>query len=124
MPGMSTALNLKADKPGDYPGVAANISGKGFADMKFTVHALPPQAYQEWLGVMHRLPKHLTAAEYANLTKPGVITQPTEAKNGYSSVQPYLYDTIVMKYMTPDATPIIEGNQQKLLTTSGAGASR
>jgi cytochrome o ubiquinol oxidase subunit II len=101
MPGMTTQLNLQADKAGDYHGVAANISGKGFADMTFTVHALPPEVYGDWLHVMHRLPQHLTAAAYDQLAKPSVVTQPNELRNGYSGVDPNLYDTIVMKYMMP-----------------------
>ncbi|HSX43259.1 MAG TPA: COX aromatic rich motif-containing protein [Candidatus Saccharimonadales bacterium] len=123
MPGMSTHLNLVADKAGDYSGVAANISGKGFADMKFTVHALPPEAYGDWLRAMHHVPQHLTTAEYNKLTKPGVITQPTEAKHGYSSVQPYLYDTIMMKYMTPDVTSVNQTSQQKLIVPTHTGDS-
>ena len=35
MPGMTTHLNLLADKPGEYPGISANFSGDGFADMHF-----------------------------------------------------------------------------------------
>lgn len=101
MPGMVTKLNLQADKPGDFNGVSANIGGKGFADMKFTVHALPANVYDDWLQVMHRLPKQLTAAEYTKLAKPSVVTQPTERDNGYSSVEPGLYDTIVTNYMMP-----------------------
>ncbi|HSX16059.1 MAG TPA: COX aromatic rich motif-containing protein [Candidatus Saccharimonadales bacterium] len=101
MPGMVTRLNLQADKLGDYRGVSANIGGKGFADMKFTVHVLPAEIYGYWLDIMHRLPQHLTAAEYAKLSKPSVITEPTEFKNGYSSVEPNLYDNIVMKSMMP-----------------------
>lgn len=102
MPGMVTKLNLVADKAGDYNGVAANISGKGFADMKFTVHALPPEIYGHWVDIMHHIPKnHLTAAEYAKLAKPGVITNTSERDSGYSTIDPNLYDTIVMKYMMP-----------------------
>ena len=101
MPGMTTKLNLVADKAGDYRGVSANIGGKGFADMHFMVHALPPDVYDIWLGVMHRLPNHLTADEYAKLTKPGVVLNPTERSNAYSSVEPGLYDKIVMNYMMP-----------------------
>lgn len=113
MPGMTTKLNLVADKPGNYSGVAANISGKGFADMTFTVHALPAPVYNDWLQVMHRLPKHLTSQEYARLSAPSVVTQPTEHDNGYSAVEPGLYDTITMKYMMPmgGSNMKMEGNE-------------
>ncbi len=41
MPGMTTRLNLQADKPGDYEGLSSHFSGDGFPGMKFAVHALP-----------------------------------------------------------------------------------
>jgi cytochrome o ubiquinol oxidase subunit 2 len=104
MPGMTTQLNLEASKAGDYHGVAANISGKGFADMTFTVHAMPPEIYDDWLQNMHRVPQHLTDLTYNQLAIPGTLT-PADLGIGkqytYSSVQPGLYDTIVMKYMMP-----------------------
>src|SRR5208282_2731073 len=34
MPGMTTHLNLLADRPGEFPGISANFSGDGFADMR------------------------------------------------------------------------------------------
>src|SRR5437868_5832947 len=40
MAGMEAHLNLLADKPGEYPGISANYSGDGFADMRFTVNAV------------------------------------------------------------------------------------
>jgi cytochrome o ubiquinol oxidase subunit II len=33
MPGMTTRLNLLAERAGDYPGLSANFSGDGFSDM-------------------------------------------------------------------------------------------
>src|ERR1700724_14477 len=36
MSGMATRLWLQADHPGTYPGLSANFSGDGFADMRFT----------------------------------------------------------------------------------------
>src|SRR5207237_9469408 len=41
MPGMTTHLNLLADRRGEFPGISANFSGSGFADMRFTVKAVP-----------------------------------------------------------------------------------
>src|SRR6202166_3425717 len=37
MSGMTTRLQLQADHPGTYPGLSANYSGAGFADMRFAV---------------------------------------------------------------------------------------
>ncbi|MDS1028810.1 ubiquinol oxidase subunit II, partial [Burkholderia pseudomallei] len=35
MAGMQTRLHLIADEPGDFAGISANYSGRGFSDMKF-----------------------------------------------------------------------------------------
>jgi len=97
MPGMSTHLNLVADKPGDFKGSAANISGKGFADMTFKVHAVNDADFDKWMGKAQLSGHLLTQPEYSNLSRPGTV------KNSeyYSTVDRGLYDTIVMKYMMP-----------------------
>lgn len=100
MPGMSTSLHLKADKTGAYPGVAANISGKGFAGMKFTIKAMPSQQYAAWLGKVRQSPSVLTGSAYARLARPSQNNKPSY----YKSVQSNLYDTIVYNYMTPSKT--------------------
>jgi cytochrome o ubiquinol oxidase subunit 2 len=50
MNGMADNLNLQADKPGDYPGLSAMISGDGFADMHFDLHAMAPDQYAAWIA--------------------------------------------------------------------------
>ena len=45
MSGMATHLWLQADHPGTYPGLSANFSGEGFADMHFTVDAVPAEQF-------------------------------------------------------------------------------
>ena len=49
MSGMATHLQLLADHPGTYPGLSANFSGDGFADMRFTVDAVPPEQFAQWV---------------------------------------------------------------------------
>src|SRR5438270_4619147 len=41
MAGMTTHLNLLADRPGEYRGLSANFSGDGFSDMQFIAKAVP-----------------------------------------------------------------------------------
>ena len=41
MGGMTTHLNLLADKPGEYRGFSANYSGDGFSEMRFVVKSVP-----------------------------------------------------------------------------------
>src|SRR5258705_9064390 len=45
MAGMMTRLHLQADHPGTYPGLSANYSGAGFADMRFNVDAVPVENF-------------------------------------------------------------------------------
>ena len=54
MPGMTTQLNLLADRPGDYPGLSANFSGDGFSDMRFLVHAVPGCRVRQLAGAHAR----------------------------------------------------------------------
>ncbi|MGA8412725.1 MAG: ubiquinol oxidase subunit II, partial [Xanthobacteraceae bacterium] len=49
MSGMVTRLQLQADHPGSYPGLSANFSGEGFADMRFTVDAVPAAQFAQWV---------------------------------------------------------------------------
>jgi cytochrome o ubiquinol oxidase subunit II len=97
MPGMATHLNLLADKTGNYEGVAANISGKGFAGMKFTTKVVSDDDYAAWLRNAKKAPRKLTASTYAALAKPSENNKPMR----YSSVDSSLYDTIMMNYMMP-----------------------
>lgn len=97
MPGMTTHLNLQADKAGSFKGVAANISGKGFAGMKFTLKALPPAEYNTWFTHAHAASKGLNNSTYAALSQPSENNKPAY----YKSVDSNLYTTVVMKYMMP-----------------------
>jgi cytochrome o ubiquinol oxidase subunit 2 len=49
MSGMATRLHLQADHPGTYPGLSAMFSRDGFADMRFTVDAVPNDRFAKWV---------------------------------------------------------------------------
>jgi len=100
MPGMNTHLNLEAGKAGNYRGVAANISGKGFAGMDFTVKAVSKTDFTKWTQTAKHAIDKLTPASYTQLAHPSQNVRPSY----YSAVDPALYDTIVMKYMMPSGT--------------------
>src|SRR6266478_1273503 len=76
MSGMETHLNLLADKPGEYPGISANYSGDGFADMRFTVNAVLPGDFDKWIAQAHGAGSSLDAAGYAALAKPSKAVPP------------------------------------------------
>ncbi len=105
MSGMSTRLHLTASQPGDYRGSSANISGEGFSGMVFTAHATPQADFDKWVADTQKSSQKLTLNIYNELAKPSKDVKPT----AYSFPAAYdgLYDTVVMKYMTPQKS---EGN--------------
>ena len=96
MSGMSTKLHLMADKEGTYKGSSANISGEGFAKMKFATIASSQSDFDAWVKKAQISATSLNQSSYDELAKPkaGAVTY-------YSLSTPNLYDTIVMKYMMP-----------------------
>lgn len=99
MPGMSTKLHLQASEPGEYRGSSANLSGKGFAGMTFTAHATPQQQFDEWVASARNSASFMTLDTYNNLAKPSTDVKP--ASYAFPASYEGLYDTVVMKYMTP-----------------------
>jgi cytochrome o ubiquinol oxidase subunit II len=70
MPGMTTHLNLMADRVGDYPGLSSHFSGDGFSDMRFTVHAVVQADFDQWVAKARQQKSELNAASYAELSRP------------------------------------------------------
>ena len=97
MSGMSTQLHLIASQPGDYRGSSANISGDGFADMKFVVHATSQTDFNAWINQAAHSPQELTYDAYNQLAKPSTSQQMSYA---FPSAYNGLFDTIIMKYMS------------------------
>src|SRR5215475_12626332 len=91
MGGMTTHLNLLADKPGEYPGFSANYSGAGFAEMRFIVKSVPAADFNAWLEQVRGTGSALDAAGYAELAKPSKAVPPAT----YRSVQPKLFERII-----------------------------
>jgi cytochrome o ubiquinol oxidase subunit 2 len=97
MPGMSTKLHLMAEEPGDYRGSSANISGEGYWAMRFTTRASSQEKFDDWVAEVKTSKQWLDAAEYKQLAKPSE----DEPQIFYSAFDDDLYDTVVMKYMSP-----------------------
>lgn len=95
MSGMSTKLHLIADKVGVYNGASANISGEGFAGMKFKAHSVSEIDFENWVHSIKNRKPALNIAEYDRIALP---TQNNPVKT-YTLADKSLYDKIVMKYM-------------------------
>jgi len=91
MGGMTTHLNLLADKPGEYPGFSANFSGDGFSEMRFVVKSVPADDFNAWLESVRGAGSALDNAGYAELAKPSKAVPPRT----YRSVEPKLFDRIL-----------------------------
>jgi cytochrome o ubiquinol oxidase subunit II len=91
MGGMTTHLNLLADKPGEYPGFSANYSGDGFSEMRFVVKSVPTADFNAWLEQARATGSALDDVAYAALAKPSKAVSPTT----YHSVDPKSFERIV-----------------------------
>jgi cytochrome o ubiquinol oxidase subunit 2 len=91
MSGMATHLNLLADRPGEYPGISANFSGDGFADMRFTAKAVSSGDFENWVRGVHSAGASLDETSYVALAKPSKAVAPS----AYGSVEPRLFDRIL-----------------------------
>jgi cytochrome o ubiquinol oxidase subunit 2 len=95
---MVTRLNLQADHPGKYHGVSAQFSGAGFADMFFTVDAVPAEQFAQWLAATRGSGPQLDAQAYADLEKPSQAVAPFT----YRAVAPDLFNRIWMSQTQSD----------------------
>ncbi len=99
MSGMTTALNLLADKPGKYPGMSAQFSGDGFSGMRFEVDARSDEEFARWLATAKNTGAALDDAGYAELYKPSQYVTPFT----YRAIDPTLFDRIVRLKAAPAA---------------------
>ena len=98
MPRMATKLALQADHPGTYPGLSAQFSGDGFADMRFIVDAVPQQQFDAWVTAARNSGASLDGQAYADLAKPSKDVAPVT----YRDVAPGLFGTIVSAGLSSD----------------------
>jgi hypothetical protein len=99
MPGMNTQIYEQATKLGTTYGSSANISGTGFARMRFSVRAANNKSFNNWVKRAKASPRQLSLAAYKELAKHNVLKSPVT----YSSVQPGLFHYLIIKYMMPGA---------------------
>ncbi len=105
MSGMVTRLQLQADHAGMYRGLSAQFSGDGFADMHFTVDAVPAERFAQWVTTTRSTGPVLDAQSYADLAKPSKAV----ARFTYSAVAPNLFNGIVSSGTRPDNPSSLTG---------------
>ncbi len=98
MAAMQTQLSLEANSTGQYVGKDTEINGAGYAGMTFTAKSVSQSDFNAWIASVKNSSNTLTIDDYnATLAPPSEYVAPIY----YSSVDPALYDTILMKYMIP-----------------------
>ena len=115
MNGMATKLHLQADKQGVFKGVSSNLSGEGFADMKFNVRSVDMQTFKSTLQQKNKDSQALDMTSYEALAVPSTITEP----QWYRLTDPDLLQKIIHKYMLPAESS--EGYDESMdMTQEGA----
>jgi cytochrome o ubiquinol oxidase subunit 2 len=109
MSGMMTRLQLQADHPGTYPGLSANFSGEGFADMRFKVDAVPTGQFAQWVTAARNSGPALDAASYADLAKPSRAVAPFT----YRSVASGLFNAILAAPSAANEVPPTRSTSQR-----------
>ena len=97
MPGMGTFTHLIASEVGDYSGSTAEMSGAGFAGMRFVARASTAADFDNWVQIVQNLNNNLDLAEYNKLETPSENTP----VSFYGSTQYYLYNEVMMKFTMP-----------------------
>jgi cytochrome o ubiquinol oxidase subunit 2 len=101
MNGMTTQLNLKADREGDFYGRSAHFSGDGFPDMEFTLHAVSEHDFNDWLARTKSTGPTLDQNSYAVLSLPSMAAAPMT----YRNVSAGLFESIATQQLPPSPGP-------------------
>jgi cytochrome o ubiquinol oxidase subunit II len=102
MNGMATQLNLQAHAPGAFLGFSAMFSGNGFADMHFKTEAVPKADFDAWANATG----NSGGPTLSSQAYEGLAVQSTNvAPFTYSSIEPGLFDKIVMQELPPGPGP-------------------
>ncbi|WP_411704614.1 cytochrome o ubiquinol oxidase subunit II [Edaphovirga cremea] len=100
MAGMQTQLHLIANEPGQFKGISASFSGKGFSGMKFTAIATPTEGdFDAWVAKVKQSPNTLNTTEDFNKVAAPSENHPVEY---FSNVKPDLFKAIIGKFMGSD----------------------
>ena len=101
MNGMVTQLHLQADHPGDYYGESTQFSGDGFSGMRFVLHAVPGDRFEEWLTKARQAGTVLDRNAYETLAQESENVQPFT----YRGVEPKLFEAVVTQEIPPQNGP-------------------
>jgi cytochrome o ubiquinol oxidase subunit II len=102
MYGMTTEINLQADHPGTFFGLAAHFNGDGFPDMSFNVDAVDGNQFAQWVDQARGSSSVLDDAGYRALLKQSANVTPYT----YGGVHAGLFDEIARGQLPPGLGPL------------------
>ena len=97
MPSMKTELHLIANKTGDFAGSSANLSGEGFAGMRFITRSSTEEDYNKWIESAKQSSTPLDLKTYDQLAAPSKNNPPML----YRLTDESLFNQIINKYLYP-----------------------
>jgi cytochrome o ubiquinol oxidase subunit 2 len=107
MTGMQTELNLIANQPGEFKGLSANLSGEGFADMKFVASAVKESEFNDWVVSNQGQNPSFNQSTYDELAKPSYNVPDAT----YDLGDPQLFANTIHKYMGHGSMNNAEGDK-------------
>ena len=99
MPGMETKLHAVVNRPGNFAGFSANLSGEGFSEMRFRFHALGRRDFAAWVRGAQAGAAVLDRARYLRLERPSQAVPVMR----FAAVAPALFDAAVNRCVRPGA---------------------
>lgn len=97
MTGMTTQLNIMADKTGEYVGRGAEINGEGYSGMTFLTKSTNQKKFEEWVEQVKQSQQHLDDDTYRQLVQPAI----NQSIILFSNVKKNLFDEVIQQYMYP-----------------------
>lgn len=101
MNGMTTRLNLKADRPGVLRGLSSHYSGDGFSSMDFKLYAVTAEEFSAWVDKARESGPILDERAYADLARQSQNVAPAI----YGDVAQGLFHSIVTQQLAPGPGP-------------------
>lgn len=93
MAGMTSQLNLQANRAGVFRGENTQFNGRGFQDEKFDVVARPPAAFATWLGRVRASNHPLDTAAMAAIFRRSMLPRPA----AFSAAPPDLFRRVLAR---------------------------
>lgn len=101
MNGMTSRLNLQADREGEFAGLSSHFSGEGFAGMHFRLRSVDGGGFERWVAEAKGAKETLDRDAYVKLSGPSLNVAPAL----YRSVEPDLFDAIATQKIPPGPGP-------------------